>query len=82
MPPGREVVVIANAGAGAIVRLSITWAVAGLDAESLTLTVTVNVPETVGVPEMLAPFGLSPPGKPVIVQLYGEAPPLAVTVAE
>jgi hypothetical protein len=47
----------------------------------LTVTVTVNVPDVVGVPNS-APeveFICMPLGRPVAVQLYGKVPPLAAT---
>ena len=49
---------------------------------SVTLTVTVALPAVVGVPPTTHPVSKSPAGNvPVIEQLYGEDPPLAVIVA-
>jgi hypothetical protein len=49
---------------------------------SVTLTVTVELPAAVGVPPTTHPVSDSPAGSvPLIEQLYGEVPPLAVIVA-
>jgi hypothetical protein len=47
----------------------------------LTVTVTVNVPDVVGVPNNAPDVELicMPPGRPVADQLYGKVPPLAAT---
>lgn len=84
VPPGSVPVVIVSA-AGAIVMLTVPIAdCAGLP-ESVTFTVTVEVPAVVGVPvtaqfvPRVRPAGSVPA---VIEQLYGEVPPLAPIVAE
>ncbi len=53
-------------------------------AASTTVTVTVEVPAVVGVPEMTPVPALivRPAGSPVADQLYGGVPPTALTVAE
>src|SRR5688572_4209090 len=65
-PEGNAAVLITNGGgpAGLIVRLSDFWAVS--EAESVTVTFTLNVPEADGVP-LIVPLALheSPPGRPV-----------------
>jgi hypothetical protein len=51
-------------------------------AASVTVTVTENVPATVGVPEMTPVVWLTvrPAGSPVAAQSYGVAPPDALSV--
>jgi hypothetical protein len=51
--------------------------------ESVTITVTVELPAAVGVPLTVQPLSVSPAGRvPVVMeQLYGEVPPLAPMVA-
>lgn len=53
------------------------------DSESVTFTVTVELPAVVGVPLTVQPLMLRPAGSvpDVIVQLYGELPPLTPMVA-
>ena len=54
--------------------------------ESVTWTVKLNVPATVGVPEMtpVSLLSVSPVGSDplAIDQVYGKVPPLAAKVAE
>ena len=40
--------------------------------------VIVKVPSTVGVPEIVEPLSVSPPGSVPAVQVYGLVPPLPV----
>ena len=49
----------------------------------MTVRLTVKIPLDVGVPEMFPEDGLTfnPPGSPEAVQLTGEFPPEAATVA-
>jgi len=69
-------------GAGLIVIVSFELAVCAGLPESVTVTVTVELPAVVGVPVMVQPFRIKPSGSvPVIEQLYGEVPPVAVIVA-
>jgi hypothetical protein len=50
-------------------------------AESVTITLTEVVPDTVGVPERTPPVDMfSPEGSPAAAHLYGEVPPLASNV--
>jgi hypothetical protein len=51
--------------------------------ESLTVTVKGKTPVAVGVPESTPVFGSmeSHAGLPLMLQVYGVTPPLAVTVA-
>lgn len=44
-------------------------------AASVIVIVTVNVPSTVGVPEIVAPLSERPDGKVPEVQVYGLVPP-------
>ena len=75
-----------SVAACAIVRLRVTEAVAGVDSESETMAVTMNVPTWLVAPERVAlgepEAAVSPVGRPETVQVYGLKPPLAVTVAE
>ena len=68
-----------------MVRVSITEAVAGVDSESVTVMLTVNVPVWLVVPEIVAlgvpEVEVSPVGRPEMVQVYGVTPPAAVVVA-
>ena len=51
--------------------------------ESVTVTLALKAPETVGVP-LITPVDeaiVRPAGNPVAVQLYGVVPPVAATVA-
>jgi hypothetical protein len=68
-----------------IVIVKLAVAVCAGELESVTLTVTEEVPVVVGVP-LIAPEMLSvrPAGKEpeLIDQVYGEVPPLAAKVAE
>lgn len=68
------------AGAMLIVSLALAFC-AGLP-PSVTATSTVTLPATVGVPLTVHADRLSPAGRaPVIEQLYGVVPPLAVMFA-
>ena len=62
-----------SVAACAIVRLRVMEAVAGVDSESETMAVTMNVPTWSVVPEMVAlgepDAELSPVGRPEIVQV-------------
>ncbi len=80
MPFGSVFVI--DRAAGAIVMVSFALAFcAGLPA-SVTVTRTVTLPATVGVPLTVHELKLSPAGRaPVIEQLYGDVPPLAVMFA-
>jgi hypothetical protein len=50
--------------------------------ESVTVTVIEELPAAVGVPLTVHPLNISPAGSvPVIEQVYGAVPPLAVMVA-
>ena len=53
------------------------------DSESVTFTVTVELPAVVGVPLTVQPLMLRPSGSvpAVMVQLYGEVPPLTPMIA-
>jgi hypothetical protein len=53
------------------------------DSESVTFTVTVELPAVVGVPLTVHPVSDNPAGSvpAVIVQLYGEVPPVTPIVA-
>lgn len=68
-----------------MVRLSVAETVAGVAAESVTVTMTLNVPLSLVVPEMVAlgvpEVKVSPAGRPVMVHLYGVVPPAAVTMS-
>ena len=79
-PLGSDVVVMAN-GAGLIVMLSGFVAETGVGAESVTLTVKLEVPAVVGVPEIVPELlNDSPAGKddPVAaLQVSAPAPPAA-----
>ena len=80
MPAGSEVVVISSA-AGLIVIASSCEALA--PPASVTRAVKRHVPAVVGEPAIVAPLSDSPGGSvPLIVHLYGEAPPVAVSVCE
>lgn len=82
MPPEREAVVIASAG-GAIARLRVAFEPRTVGVvESVTVTVSVKLPATLGVP-VIWPVGLraSPAGNPVAVKVYGVVPPIAANVA-
>lgn len=67
------------AGAMTMVSLAPTFC-AGLP-ESVTFTLTVELPAIVGVPLTVQPVSASPAGSaPVMEQEYGAAPPVAVMV--
>jgi hypothetical protein len=53
------------------------------DSESVTFTVMVELPAAVGVPLTAQPLMLKPAGSvpAVMVQLYGDVPPLTPIVA-
>jgi hypothetical protein len=51
--------------------------------ESVAVTVTLNVPPAVGLPDSTpALVSVRPAGRPVAVNVYGEVPPLAATAVE
>jgi hypothetical protein len=65
--------------------LKLDDAVAGGELESTTLSVKLNVPAAVGVPEMVPPEdSVRPAGRApeLMLQLYGVVPPLAASVVE
>ena len=79
-------VLMANGAGAATVMLRLAVVVAGVDCESVTCTVKLEVPDVVGVP-VIAPvlaLRLSPAGRlPVVrLQVYGAMPPFAASVAE
>lgn len=84
-PVAKDDVVTCSAWAPAattILKLAVALSTGAL--LSVTLTVNENVPDAVGVPLICPPpLKLSPVGNvpELILQLYGVAPPLAVTVA-
>ena len=54
----------------------------GVD-ESVTVRMTVKLPDAVGVPLSVPPlFTPIPPGIPLALQLYGAVPPSACTAVE
>ena len=73
VPLGRLVVAIASAAACAMVRLRVAEVLIVGDSESVTVTLTENVPTSSVVPEMVAlgvpELKLSPEGKPVAVHV-------------
>ena len=84
MPLGSEAVLIESTGFTRMRNcLNVVCAV-GI-AESLTVTVKVDVPDVVGTPLIcpVAVFKVSPVGKApaVTLQVYGVVPPLACSVA-
>ena len=81
-PPGSDAVVNDRAGATVMFRLDV--AAPGGTAESVTIKLMVNVPLTVGIPEILPVRELieRPAGRPVVSdQLNGATPPLVAAVA-
>lgn len=79
--PFGSVLVIASAAGEITIVSSCLAFCAGLPA-SVTLTVTVALPATVGVPLTVQPVRPRPAGSaPVIEQVYGVVPPLAVMFA-
>src|SRR4051794_40264320 len=80
VPFGSVFVIERAAGAMLIVSLALTFC-AGLP-PSVTVTSTVTLPATVGVPLTAHAVRLSPAGRaPVMEQLYGVVPPVAVMLA-
>jgi hypothetical protein len=80
VPSGSVLVKTSAAGAMTIVSTWLTFC-AG-DPASVTFTVTIELPAVVGVPLTTHAASERPAGNaPVIEQLYGEDPPLAVIVA-
>ena len=80
VPLGKVLVNASVAGEMMIVSTWLTFC-AG-EPVSVTLTVTITLPAVVGVPLTTHPVSERPCGNaPVIKQLYGEVPPLAVIVA-
>jgi hypothetical protein len=53
VPPGREVVVIESAAAWAMVSWNVAFTITGGVSESVTVTLTVAVPTTSVVPEIV-----------------------------
>lgn len=84
MPLGSVPVVIVSA-AGLMVMLTVPVAVPAGLAESVAFTVSVEVPAVVGMPvtAQFAPIDRPAGSVPdVMVQVYGDVPPLTPTVAE
>jgi len=81
VPAGNEDVVMFNAGA---LIVSNSGALADDDALSVTLTVMLEEPVVVGVPEIVLPASPSPPGSdPLeIDHVYGGSPPVALSACE
>jgi len=81
MPAGNEEVLMFNAGA---LIVSDNVVLADTDALSVSLTVKLEDPGAVGVPEMVPAARLSPAGSapPVIVQVYGGVPPFPLSDSE
>ena len=81
VPSGSELVSVNAAGLMTMVSGPVVDCVG--DSESVAFTVTVEVPAVVGVPLTVQPLMLSPAGRvpAVIVQAYGEVPPLTPIVA-
>ena len=80
VPAGKELVVVDTASGGAGATTMLTAAVAEPPEASAALTVKLKVPDAPGVPEIVLPERLNPPGKvpAEIVQVYGVTPPVAV----
>ena len=68
VPLGRLAVVMIS---GAATTFTLKVFVCGVlpGAESFTVTVTVNVPVVLGVPEITGPLAVTPSGRPVTVQV-------------
>ena len=81
VPAGNEDVVMFNAGA---LIVSNSGALADDDALSVTLTVMLEEPGVVGVPEIVLPASPSPAGSdPLeIDHVYGGSPPVALSACE
>jgi len=80
VPSGSVLVRTRVAGEMMMVSTALTFC-AGLP-ESVTFTVTIELPAIVGVPLTTHPVRERPLGNvPVMEQVYGELPPLAVIVA-
>jgi hypothetical protein len=81
VPLGKEFVIVR--AAGLITMVSGPDVVCVGEPESVTLTVTVELPAVVGVPLTVHPLMLSPAGSvpDVMLQLYGDVPPLTPMVA-
>jgi hypothetical protein len=63
--------------------LNVAWTVCeAVPPESLTVTVTLNAPDAVGVPEItpVAAAMLNPAGRPVADHVKEGTPPVAATV--
>lgn len=69
----------------AMVRVNVADTLTVGDSESVTVAFTVKLPTRQVLPEMAAlgvpELNVNPEGSPVIVQVYGVAPPDAVTIA-
>lgn len=81
VPAGNEDVVIVKAGA---LMVSDSAALADAEALSVTLTVKLDEPAVVGVPEIVPPARLNPAGSDPLPMdhVYGEVPPVALTAWE
>ncbi len=78
--PGPVMVSVAGADSTAMVTGPVVVSCGLL--ESVAVTVTVDVPATVGVPLITQPMAVRPAGKVplTIVQLYGPLPPVTPMV--
>jgi hypothetical protein len=74
-------VVMLNAGG---LMTMVSGAVSDADALSVTLTVKLDDPAAVGVPEIVLPERLNPPGRAPVAtdHVYGGDPPAAFSVCE
>ncbi len=82
-PPGNDVVVMLKPAPITMERALVAVCAVGV-VLSVALTVKLNVPAAVGVPEIVLPLRVNPVGsEPAeIDQAYGEVPPLAAKVWE
>jgi len=76
VPGGNKDVLILSAGAAIVIA---SEALADADAASVALTLKLEVPAAVGVPEMVPPASVSPAGSDPLDtdHAYGELPPVA-----
>jgi len=81
VPAGSEEVVTLNPGP---LTIKDSGAVADTEALSVTLTVKLDGPAVVGVPEIVPPERLSPAGSDPLAtdQVYGGVPPVALSACE
>jgi hypothetical protein len=81
VPAGNEDVVMRNAGTLIVIERG---AVVEAGALSVTLTVKLEGPAAVGVPEIVLPERLSPPGRAPVAtdHVYGGVPPVALNGCE